>query len=151
MKKDLIDLALTSLESTLQEWGEQRYRKDQIWLWLFKKGIKDIDEMVNLQKSLRDKIAAGYAIRFPKPKSEVISQDGRTKKIVLELDDKSIIESVWMKEKDRHTVCLSTQVGCPLSCRFCATGKMGFRRNLKASEIIKRVSFISRIQTSLTG
>ncbi len=141
MKKDLIDLAMTSLEEKLEEWGEQRYRKDQIWLWLFKKGIKGIDEMTNLNKPLRDKIAAGCTVRFPKPKSEVCSQDGHTKKIVLELDDRSIIESVWMKEKDRHTVCVSTQVGCPLACRFCATGKMGFKRNLKASEMIKQLMY----------
>lgn len=131
---------LDNLQSILKE--EPAYRTKQVYQALYINLISDWDQASGLPKSLRDKLRKGCPIAL---KSEQQSSDEkRTVKAVLDFDGDRI-ECVLMKHKDRNTVCVSSQVGCPLACDFCATGKMGFKRNLKALEIVAQVLFFARL------
>ncbi|TVQ48843.1 MAG: 23S rRNA (adenine(2503)-C(2))-methyltransferase RlmN [Saprospirales bacterium] len=136
-KKDIRQFTREELTSALKELGEPSYRADQIWKWLWNEGAGDFDQMTNLSKKLREKLSEKYFI--PKAKAFKVqnSNDG-TLKSVFELYDGAIIEAVLIpvpKDK-RFTLCVSCQVGCSLSCSFCATGKMKRVRNLTAGEIV---------------
>jgi len=122
----------------LKELGEPRFRVSQIYQWLWAKGGKDFVQMTNLSLKLRQQLAQNFIIRWPKLAKVQVSQDG-TRKFVLVLDDEKSIESVLIPERDHYTLCLSSQVGCVMSCRFCHTGQMGFERNLEVYEILAQV------------
>ena len=136
-KIDIRQFTREELTSTLKELGEPSYRADQIWKWLWNEGTAEFDQMTNLSKKLREKLSGNFSI----PKAKVFkvqnSNDG-TIKSVFELHDGAIIEAVLIPvPKDRRfTLCVSCQVGCSLSCSFCATGKMKRVRNLTAGEIV---------------
>ncbi len=137
-KIDLKNLALHELENLLSSFGKERYRAHQILRWLYQKGIQTIDEMTNLSKSLRQELnRIAFLSHLSLIRSEE-SQDG-TKKFLFELQDGGRIESVLIPERKRLTLCISTQVGCAMGCRFCLTGKMGFKRNLTLSEILNQI------------
>lgn len=115
--------------------GEKRFRATQVLKWLHQQGASSFDEMTNISKTLRQKLAEVADIREPEVVLEKISTDG-TRKWVIRMDGGSSIEMVLIPEGSRKTLCVSSQVGCALDCSFCSTGKQGFNRNLSAAEII---------------
>ena len=122
---------------------EPKFRADQICQWLWQKHTDDTEEMTNLSKPLREKLAEKMDFAYPTLAREQRSQDG-TRKFLWQLRDGESVESVLMKYSDRLTACISTQVGCPLQCTFCATGLSGFVRNLSAGEIAGQVLAIEK-------
>lgn len=134
-------MQLNNLEQTLEK--EPRFRFKQINDAVYKNFIEDWSDVSNLPKNLISKLQENCPIDI---KAEMISdQGGNTKKAVIELKDGSKIETVLMRNKQgKNTVCVSSQVGCPVACSFCATGQMGFKRNLIAEEIIEQVLFFAR-------
>jgi len=134
-KINLLDLDKAGLETFFSEIGEKPFRASQILKWIYQFGVSDFMAMSNLSKSLREKLIEVAEVRPPEMVSEHRSQDG-TIKWVLKLDEKNCIETVFIPEADRGTLCISSQVGCALDCRFCSTAQQGFNRNLTVSEII---------------
>lgn len=132
------DLTLVEIEEWLASLGEKSYKALQIFVWVFNRGVGSFDEMTDLSKKLREKLKENFYISQPKILVSEKSRDG-TKKLLLELEDKNCIECVLIPEEDRLTLCISSQVGCPLDCGFCMTGKGGFVRNLKLSEMADQV------------
>lgn len=118
--------------------GIKKFTADQIFQWLYQKNVQDIFTWTNISKSNQQFLAKKYDTTLNKIIDKRVDQEG-TKKILSELSDKYRIESVLIKEKDHYTFCISTQVGCALNCSFCATGRMGFKRNLSAGEILSQI------------
>jgi len=139
----LLDLTYERLKGLLTSWGEPTYRADQIWGWLYRSLVGDFEEMTNLPKGLRERLAEATLLRTMSPLEERVSADGLTRKVLLALRDNQTIESVLMHYERRHTACISTQVGCPFGCVFCATGQSGFVRNLTAGEIVEQVLYFA--------
>ncbi len=136
---NLRDLNIESLETLMQELSEPKFRAKQVYEWVWKKFAGDISEMTNLSKALREKLAAEYYIPKVKVHHSQFSSD-RTIKNRLQLHDGHFIESVLIPTETRMTVCVSSQVGCSLTCKFCATGYMERKRNLEYDEIIDQVT-----------
>lgn len=130
------------LLSELQEWvvqaGEKKFRAKQIWQWLYQHQVQDWEEMANIPKALREKLAAEF-IFHALEKIKVQESDTGTRKILSQLVDGELIEEVLIPAPDRRTVCVSSQVGCMFGCAFCASGQLGVKRNLKAGEIVGEV------------
>ena len=138
-KVNLKGLWIEDLEKLLGDLGEKRYKARQLASWIYAKGATDFDQMTDLSKDLRMKLAQiGYIDRIKLIKKQISDKD-LSEKFLFELADGERIETVLMWEGKRVTVCLSTQVGCPLGCTFCATGQMGFKRNLTAGEIVDQI------------
>ena len=145
MNADLFyDLDFSSLQTLLQNWGEPAYRARQLWEWLYIHLATDFDQMTNLSRSLRERLAAEMMVGVPEVADTLQSADGETRKDLLRLKDGETVETVLMRYERRRTVCISTQVGCAVGCTFCATGQMGFRRNLSAGEIAAQVLYFAR-------
>ena len=140
----LLDLTYNKLKELLVSWGEPAYRADQIWSWLYRSLASDFQEMTNLPKELRERLAEATLLRTMKPLEEKVSADGLTRKVLFALRDDQTIESVFMLYEKRRTACISTQVGCPIGCPFCATGQSGFVRNLTPGEIVEQVLYFAR-------
>lgn len=144
---DLYHLLPEEMEKLVIDMGEPRYRADQILYPLYYKFPKDITELKQLPTAMRDKlIADGYTIGSATETHRVVSDDGDTTKLLLNLTDGTPVETVLIQYEPtkigghpRSTICVSTQVGCAMGCIFCATGQMGFERNLKAEEIVSQV------------
>lgn len=117
---------------------EKPFRTSQVLKWIYQHGVIDFSEMTNLSLALRDKLSSIASLELPEIVSDQVSTDG-TYKWLLRLESGSCIETVFIPEKDRGTLCVSSQVGCPLDCSFCSTGKQGFDRNLDVAEIIAQV------------
>ena len=143
-KIDIRKLSEKDLEKFLLEHKEPKFRAKQIYQWLWNKGISDFDEMTNLSLSLREKLKNKFTIPSAKVTIVQKSNDG-TVKAGFELRDKRIIEGVLIPTKKRMTACVSSQVGCTLSCSFCATGTLKRERNLDAGEIYDQVVAINKI------
>ncbi len=135
---DLLGLDKAGLAKFFTSIGEKPFRSTQIMKWIHQFGVSDFDEMTNLSKALREKLKQTAIIRTPKIIAEQKSEDG-TIKWLLEVDQKNSVEAVFIPEKNRGTLCISSQVGCALDCSFCATGKQGFNRNLENWEIIAQM------------
>jgi 23S rRNA (adenine2503-C2)-methyltransferase len=118
--------------------GEKPFRADQIMKWIYHFGYSDFDQMTNLNKKLKEKLKATCEISAPEISEKQVSSDG-TIKYALRLAGGQEVETVWIPEKERATLCVSSQVGCALECTFCATAQQGFNRNLSMSEIIGQV------------
>lgn len=131
-------LTLTELEQRLTSLGEKPYKALQVFVWVFNRGIGSFDAMTDLSKELRVKLKENFSISQPKVLASEKSKDGTTK-LLIELEDKNLIECVLIPKEDRLTLCISSQAGCPLDCGFCMTGKGGFIRNLKSSEMVDQV------------
>lgn len=138
MPPSLLSLPLPKLEALCAELGEPAFRAKQLFQWLWEKGVTDVPVMTNLSKSFRAKLAEAATCTLPAVVATQESADG-TAKLLLELDDGERIETVLIPEKGHITQCLSTQVGCAMGCTFCATGGMGFSRNLTAGEMAGQV------------
>jgi len=132
------------LEDLLVSWGEPSYRADQLWGWMYRSLATDFEEMTNLPKGLRARLAEEALLQGLKPLAERVSADGLTRKVLFALRDGQTIESVLMLYERRRTICISTQVGCPIGCPFCATGQSGFVRNLTPGEIVEQVLYFAR-------
>jgi len=134
----LKDLSLRDLEAFIVSLGEKPFRAIQVARWLYGKGVRSLEEMTNLSRPFRQKLEEAAWISSLDP-AEVHSSEDGTRKFRFILADGEAVESVLLPERDHLTLCLSSQVGCPLGCRFCLTGKRGWVRNLKPSEIIDQV------------
>lgn len=143
-KLDIRKLSLDQIKELVVSMGEPAFRAKQIYSWLWQKSARSIDEMTNLSKSLREKLKEAYEIRCIKIDTVQYSDDG-TIKTRFQLYDGHMIESVLIpvERQDRYTVCVSSQVGCSLTCTFCATGKMKRLRNLDPGEIYDQVVMVN--------
>lgn len=136
--KNLKDYTLSELEEILLNLGEPRFRAKQLYKWLYS-GAKTWDDMTNIPKALKEKLSAEYSINNLKIEQKFVSGIDETRRYLLQLDDGSFIESVLMKYKHGYTVCISSQVGCAMGCKFCASTRGGKTRNLTPGEIIGQV------------
>ena len=149
-KTDLLSLTISQLQQWLGERGEPHFRAKQIFNWLYKHLVTDFMQMTNLPQALRNRLNEEACIGPMVVRSELHSKDERTRKILLELADGKLIESVLMlyppleESSSRATVCISSQAGCAFGCTFCATGQMGFDRHLSAGEIVAQVLYFAR-------
>jgi len=132
---NFFDLTLNDLETTISALGKEKYRSRQLYKWVYNKGIYDFNEMTNVSKGLRLVFRDMFDTMLPGIKEVFFSQDGSTKFAFL-LKDGNVVESIFMPEEKRDTLCISTQIGCRMGCKFCVTGKIGFIRNLTTSEIV---------------
>lgn len=139
MKKSLVGQTPEQLKELVESLGEPGYRASQIAKWLYEKGARDIDAMSDLPKALRAKLVeADWHVTALEYVTSRESADGTTKFLFRGADGREI-ESVWIPYPDRVTACISSQVGCAMKCTFCATGQLGFERNLTAGEIVDQV------------
>ena len=138
MSANLKDLSLPRLGEYFVSEGIPRYRADQVADWLYQRGVENPHEMTNLDAPLRERLASEWQTRALSLDALQVSSDG-TRKLVLRAADDAVVEAVLIPEERRNTLCVSTQVGCSLTCSFCATGAMGFTRNLATAEIVDQV------------
>jgi 23S rRNA (adenine2503-C2)-methyltransferase len=147
---DLLGLLSAELDDWLAARGHPRFRARQVEGWIYQALALDFDAMTNLPLALRQQLAADATIAGPRLRRELAAKDGRTRKVLLELADGRLIESVLMlypasaEGRARASVCISTQAGCAYGCTFCATGQMGFERHLAAGEIVAQVLYFAR-------
>jgi 23S rRNA (adenine2503-C2)-methyltransferase len=137
-KRDLIGLDRAELEALMAEVGEPRFRARQLWHWLYHRGERDFAQMHNLSKEFRQRLADKFYVGRPGIAVDLASRDG-TRKWLIELRDGQKVEAVHIPEEDRGTLCVSSQVGCTLTCKFCHTGTQRLVRNLAADEIVGQV------------
>ena len=143
-KTHLYDLDLPALTHFVTELGEPKFRARQIWNWLYTQYVADVSEMANLPKELRVRLATAVSLNTGKIVVKQESSDNQTSKVLFQLPDGQYIETVLMKYAKRRTLCISTQAGCAMGCVFCATGQMGFFRNLTSGEIVQQVLYFAR-------
>ena len=146
-KLDIKSLTLEELTEAIRQMGDKPFRAKQIYQWLHQKLVTDFDEMSNLSKSLREKLKEQFTLTALYPADVKISQIDGTRKYLFRLEDGNVFESVWMQYHHGNSVCISSQVGCRMGCRFCASTLDGLERNLTTAEMLDQ---IYRIQT-LTG
>ncbi len=144
-KIDIKSLTLDELNHQMLELGEKAFRVKQIYEWLHVKLVDDFDQMSNLSKDLREKLKNIYTIRRVTAVDQRTSANGETTKYLFELCDNRVIESVLMKYKHGNSVCISSQVGCRMGCRFCASTLGGLERNLTASEMLDQIYQIQKL------
>ncbi|WP_440053848.1 bifunctional tRNA (adenosine(37)-C2)-methyltransferase TrmG/ribosomal RNA large subunit methyltransferase RlmN [Pseudoalteromonas sp. T1lg65] len=137
-KINLLDLNREGMRELFASYGEKPFRADQVMKWIYHFGVDNFDDMSNLNKKLRARLQAECEIKAPEISVKQEASDG-TIKYALLLEGGQEVETVWIPEKDRATLCVSSQVGCALECTFCSTAQQGFNRNLKVSEIIGQV------------
>jgi 23S rRNA (adenine2503-C2)-methyltransferase len=135
---NLANMDKRSMEKFFLDIGEKPFRAAQVVHWIHQQGVTEFNNMSNLSKPLRERLVETACITFPEIVAEQLSQDG-TRKWLLRIDGNNSIETVFIPERDRGTLCISTQAGCAMNCSFCATGRQGFTRNLTVSEIIGQI------------
>ncbi|MFO7891397.1 MAG: 23S rRNA (adenine(2503)-C(2))-methyltransferase RlmN [bacterium] len=138
-KTNLIGLSRKELAVFIQEISEKKFRVSQIWSWIYQKKVKNFQEMTNISKNLRTTLTKISCLKSLKLEKKKISPKSGTRKYLWKLEDGNRIESVFIPEGKRKTICLSSQVGCSLGCKFCATADLGFIRNLDSCEIVSQV------------
>ena len=143
-KINLLDLTRAEMQAFFVELGEKPFRADQVMKWIYHFCVDDFDKMSNINKVLREKLKARCVIEAPVVVTRQDSSDG-TIKFVMGLRGGQEVETVWIPEKDRRTLCVSSQVGCALDCSFCSTAQQGFNRNLSVAEIIGQVWRVAQI------
>ena len=144
-KKDIRSFSFDMLKSEMELLGEKAFRAKQIYEWLHMKLVDDFDEMTNLSKTLRDKLKENFWIPQMSVLERQISQIDGTNKFLFELEDGNVIESVLMRYKHGNSVCISSQVGCRMGCKFCASTIGGLERNLRPSEMLGEIYQIQKI------
>jgi len=130
---------VADFEQLLGELGEKRYKARQLASWIYARGASDFSEMTELSRDLREKLSRIATINGVQLEKRQVSQKDLSEKFLFKMSDGEKVETVLMWEADRVTACVSTQVGCPLGCTFCATGQMGCKRNLTAGEIVDQI------------
>lgn len=148
----IYDLELPELAELLKSWQEPAYRAKQIWQGVYRQYYNSPDQFSNLSRPLREKLAEHLDFSALQPRRQIDSSDSQTRKLLFELSDGLQIETVLMRYdptthagRDRRTLCISTQAGCAMGCVFCATGQMGFKRNLSSGEIVAQVIYFARV------
>ena len=144
-KKDICSYNYEELKNEMLSLGEKPFRSKQIYSWLHEKLADSFDEMTNLSKSLREKLDQHYVIKKVDMFARQISKEDPTEKFLFELEDGNMIESVLMKYNYGNSVCISSQVGCRMGCRFCASTLDGLERNLTPSEMLRQIYRIQKI------
>ena len=144
-KKDIASYSFEELQEEMLAIGEKGFRSRQIYSWIHEKLVDDFEEMTNLSKTLRQKLEAAYEIRRVEMEKRQISKIDGTNKFLFCLKDGNMVESVLMKYKHGNSVCISSQVGCRMGCRFCASTLDGLERNLTPSEMLRQVYQIQKI------
>ncbi|MBQ4349421.1 MAG: 23S rRNA (adenine(2503)-C(2))-methyltransferase RlmN [Clostridia bacterium] len=136
---DIKSMTLSELKDEITAMGEKSFKAGQIYSWLHKHGAVSFDEMTNISKEFRSKLEKNYDIYTCTIEKKLVSVYDNTVKYLFRLHDGELIESVVMKYKYGYTICVSSQVGCKMGCKFCASGIAGFIRNLTASEILSQI------------
>lgn len=147
---NLFDLNYTALSAYLKDLGEPKFRAKQLFQWMHQRGVVDLEAMSDISKTLRERLKAEAELTLCTIDSEQVASDG-THKWVMRLHDGNCIETVYIPEDDRGTLCVSSQVGCVLNCSFCSTGQRGFSRNLTVAEIIGQVWIAVRRLSEANG
>jgi 23S rRNA (adenine2503-C2)-methyltransferase len=137
-KKNLTHLNKKDLEAAVVALGEKSFRAKQIWNWIFARGVKSFDEMTNISKEIRETLAQNFSLNRPEISKDILSSDG-TRKWLVKFSDCKEVEVVYIPEETRGTLCISSQVGCTLACKFCHTGTQTWVRNLEFHEIVAQV------------
>ena len=135
---NILDIDLKTFQDQIAKSGHQPFRAKQLWRWLFKEEQTDFALMTDLAKDFRHYLLEHYHFTFPKINFDHTSSDG-TRKWLFDMGANNAIETVFIPEKNRGTLCISSQVGCALECTFCSTGRQGFNRNLSQAEIISQL------------
>ncbi len=143
--QSIFEIDNSLLEEQFTNWGQPLFHIKQISEGVYKKYYQDWGQFTMLSKDLRERLNANYSLSNLYELKHTQSKDKKTQKYLFKLSDGHTIESVLMQSKDRTTLCLSTQSGCAMGCVFCATGKIGFKRNLTSGEILEQVVFIQRL------
>lgn len=149
-KLNLLGLNQSQLETFFESIGEKRFRAGQLMKWIHHFGIDNFDDITNFGKVLKEKLKEKAEIRGPEIVSQNISQDG-TRKWIVKVDSGNLIETVYIPQNNRGTLCVSSQAGCGLDCSFCSTGKQGFHSNLTAAEIIGQVWIANKSFGTIPG
>jgi 23S rRNA (adenine2503-C2)-methyltransferase len=144
MLVNLLDFDAEGLVGWFTQLGEKPFRARQVLRWMHRSGCDDFGQMTDVAKNLRAKLVQDAEIRGPKPIGDSIAEDG-TRKWLLDVGQGNAVETVFIPEASRGTLCISTQVGCALDCAFCSTGKQGFNRNLTTAEIIGQLWHANRV------
>ncbi len=145
---NLFGLDRAALREQFEKMGEAGFRADQVMLWIYRRGVSDFEQMSNIGKALRARLATHFVIRPPELVTEQVSVDG-TRKWVLKLEQAegkpvTMIETVYIPEANRGTLCISSQAGCAMDCSFCSTAQGGFSRNMSTAEIVAQVWFAGK-------
>jgi 23S rRNA (adenine2503-C2)-methyltransferase len=141
---NIYDLSFEELSLFVEDMGEPRFRARQIWRWLYESYAPNFEVMTDLPASLRHKMDAIADLEILKPSLRLHSDDKKTTKVLFQMGDDNYLETVLMRYEKRRTLCISSQVGCAMGCVFCATGQMGYFRNLSAGEILAQVLYFAR-------
>jgi len=144
-KPSIFDVSSTDLAEVMVQWQQPAYRAEQIENWLYQRYVADPTQFMNLPKILRQQLAESYHFTPLTSHLSIDSTDGHTHKTLFTLIDGRQIETVLMRYDKRYTLCISTQAGCAMACPFCATGQMGFMRNLTSGEIVAQVLHYARV------
>lgn len=139
------DLSFADLQIQLTQMGEPAFRAKQIWQAIYHDLSANPDEITTLPKALRQKLSESFSFTSLEPAKKLASSDNQTIKTLFKLKDQRAIEAVLMYYDERQTLCISSQAGCAMDCSFCATGQMGFKRNLSIGEIVEQVLYYARI------
>ena len=150
MTANLLDFDLDGLAAYCERLGEKRFRATQLFRWIHQKGAAEFEEMSDLAKSLREKLKTSAEIRALPVLAQHISSDG-TIKWLFDVGGGNAIETVFIPEADRGTLCISSQAGCAVACRFCSTGHQGFSRNLTVAEIVSQLWFAEHFLRKYLG
>lgn len=145
MPRLIYDLDLDELQESVAAWEQPAYRAEQIWRGLYQQLWRSPEEFSPLPKALRAKLGEAFSFSGLTLANQLYSTDGQTEKRLYSLHDGQAIETVLMRYETRRTLCISTQAGCAMGCVFCATGQMGFRRNLSSGEIVEQVLVFARL------
>ena len=143
-KLDIKSLSLTELKAQMEQIGEKSFRAKQLYEWMHQKMARDYAEMTNIPKTLKEKLEEHYSYTSLKEVCVQTSKIDGTKKFLFALSDGNLVESVWMKYHHGNSVCISSQVGCRMGCRFCASTIDGLERGLLPSEMLDQIYAIAR-------
>ena len=149
-KLNLLQYDATGLAALFTQWGEKPFRARQVMRWMHRFGADDFSAMTDLAKSLRARLAEQAEVVAPAVQLDHVSTDG-TRKWLLDVGAGNAVETVFIPETNRGTLCISTQAGCAVDCAFCATGKQGFNRNLTVAEIVGQLWLANRALGAVTG
>ena len=143
MKKNIKSFTYDELVDELVNLGEKRFRAEQVFRWIYQENVSSFDDMTNLSKDLRQKLEENYSLHNFKIIKKLESKDG-TKKYLFDVLDGNAIESVLMKYKYGYSICVSSQIGCKMGCKFCASTGIPFSRSLEAGEIVEQILAVQR-------
>ena len=150
MMVNLLEFEKSGFAQYCAQIGEKPFRARQLERWIHRAGAADFDDMTDLSKTLRESLKATAEIRAPRVLRDSTAADG-TRKWLLDVGTGNAVEAVFIPERNRGTLCISSQAGCALACSFCSTGHQGFNRNLKTDEIIGQLWTANRVLTRETG